>query len=163
MNFKEWLAVAEANIQVSPDPEDERTHNLHVNEKPIGSMGIGHPGGDSGVASRMFPGIVQPGEKVTRIQSIYIDDSMQGYGLGQLLYLRTFDNGGSDWYYNSQSDPPATNTLKTLARKGWIEIHWRPREPGWNQDGELHLVRITPAGRAAHQAEEMVKKDKFQA
>lgn len=155
--FKNWI---ENKIKIIKDPESG-TQNLFHNNQEIGGFNSGYAGGDNAVAERMFPGIIKPREKVARIHGINIDNNYHGAGLGQLLYLRSFDKGGADWYYNSQTEPPATNALKALAQKKYIEIYWNPIEPNWDQEGRLHLVRITPLGREAYRQGLMVKKDKL--
>lgn len=155
MQFKIWL---ENQLRISPDDNGQ---NLYLNDKEIGSVRIGIPGDDNNVAMRMFPGTVKPGEKVARIQGINIDDDMRGFGLGQWLYLRAFDKSGADWHYNSQCEPPATNALKALAAKGYIELYWKPFEPEWNQEGQLHIVKITPKGQMAYRSGEIVNKKKL--
>jgi len=159
LNFKQFVEgylSTIGGIKIIQNPDDLNKHSLSINNKEVGGMHVGTPGGDTRVAKRMFPNLVKDTDKVARIHGIDVDDDLQGFGLGQLLYLRVFDTPGIDWFYNSQTYPPATNTLKTLANKGYIELHW-DREPNWNADGGLHLVRITPNGRNAYLTNKFLK------
>lgn len=144
-------AVSRAAFAVVPSTEKDRgLYDLTLGGQEIGEMDI--RADETRLARRMFPTLVKPGETVTRIHGVHIDEEHQGRGLGQMLYLGAFLQHGSSWYYNSQTYPPATNTLKALAKKGWMEVHWdRNREPGWNQPGGVHLVRPTLAGKQAYE------------
>ena len=164
MNFKKWLIENDRIINIHKDIQGEDPvpyFTLNYKNKPIGDFSLGHPGGENNTAKRMFPNIIKDNEKVSRIHGIQIDDEYQNKGLGQLLYLRALDKGDADWYYNSQTWPPATNALKTLAAKGYIKLYWQ-KEPNWNQEGGVHLIRITPKGRQAYRIGEMIKKEKFE-
>ncbi len=142
--------------EVAEDSENQGYHNLEVNGKERGQMSLGVPiGNETRTANRMFPGVMKEGEKATRVQGVEVDDALQGKGLGQMLYLGAMINHGSDWYYNSQTYPPATNTLKALAKKGWLEVHWQERrrgegDPDWDKPGGIHLVKVTPEGKEAY-------------
>lgn len=163
MQFIKWLKskkteARKIDIEKIEISREDGTYFMLLNGHEIGRMIVSKEGSiEKRAANWIFPGLVKTGEKVGRINLIEIKDGFQGFGLGQLLYLHSFDNGGADWYYNSQTYPPATNTLKSLSKKGYIELHWWPKEPDWGNPGDKHLVRITEKGRQAYKEYEMVK------
>lgn len=149
------------SIKLTYKKEHGRVTLLH-NNTDIGSISLAEPNYNSSekqAANRMFPDVVDEYETVSRIHGVYIDDKYRGYGLGQLIYLLGFDVIGADWYYNSQTEPDATNTLKVLHSKGYIDLYWyKGRTPNWNRDGSIHLARITDKGRTAYKSGSMIKK-----
>jgi hypothetical protein len=131
-------------------------HSLLLDGEDIGGMDLQNPSVKSmekNAADRMFPGVVKPEDTISRIFGVEIAEPHRGKGYGQKLYLDAMNNHGSDWYYNSQTEPGATNVYKALEKKGLIEIHWSQKRgdgsPNWDEAGGIHLVRLTDAGRAA--------------
>lgn len=103
-----------------------------------------------GAPMRMFPDQVKKGDEVVRTGPIEIFDAAdQGQGLGQHLYLKSMADQGADWFYNSQTTSSATNALKAMQKKGLIELHWNRTVPKYGEDGGVHLVKLTDAGREA--------------
>lgn len=154
--------IISSRVRIQKDNKSG-SQDLFVNDNLVGGMNISDPSqSEARTARNMFP-LIQMNEasKVSRIGGVDIDDEYQGIGLGQMLYLRSFDKSGADWHYNSQTFPPATNTLKAMQDKGWIELHWRGREPDYDEEGGIHLARITPEGRDAYRDLAPIHKEKL--
>jgi hypothetical protein len=139
---------AGGDVVVAHSKESPNRMQLRVGGQSKGEISFGNKGGEDAVARRMFPGIVQEGQRVSRIHGIDVDAAERGKGMGQVLYLEGMASHGADWYYNSQAEPGATNALKSLASKGLIELHWKGPEPSWNSEGGVHIVRPTESGVA---------------
>lgn len=146
MNFRLWLE--EFDFIKAPEEEDDDAHYLTIDGKRAGSFNAG--GNEFRVARMMFPDAVKEGDKVKRIFGIGIDDDQhKGLGFGKYMYLKRFASESDPlrtWFYNSQTEPGATNAYNSLERDGYIEIHWKGRKPNYDQQGDVHLVRITPKG-----------------
>lgn len=135
-------------VEVRHDPE-ERHHDLLVNGESKGLLTLDRPkaaGIEVRAANKIFPGIVQEGETVCRLSGIEVEKDARGQGLGQLLLLKGLVQNGADWVYNSQQSRSATNAIKALGRKGFLELHWE-KEPGPNEKSGILLARVTPEGR----------------
>ncbi len=150
------LRIKPDKINPKPGEPGPSRYEMYQGSKKVGYMEVGHAGGDSKVARRMFPEQVGAEDKVSRIFGIEVKDKLHGQGLGQMTYLGSMIQHGADWYYNSQTEPGASRALMALARKGLIELHWaRKAEPGVFEGGSgsgaggIHLVRVTEAGRKA--------------
>jgi DNA-binding CsgD family transcriptional regulator len=135
-------AAAAAGVKV-------RQHKLLVGGKQEAQLEAGPLGGDTRQAKKMFPGLVEPFDRVTRLHGVEIPAELREQGLDQMLYLGGMLEHGSDWYFDIHADPALTNVLKALDARDWVEIFWRGKKPDWNEDGGAYMVRVTPAGRNA--------------
>lgn len=131
--------------------EESGDYVLENNGDDVGSMSLSPPsssGNESRVSRNLFPQIDFADDATfSRIHGVEIDEQYRGQGLGQYLYLNAMQQNGADWFYNSQTSADATNIYKALEKKGFLEVYWREGEPDWNEEGGVHLARLTDAGR----------------
>lgn len=147
-------AIEYANdVEYGRDPRVSQADGVYEFRGPdgedLGYIELGKPGAETAVAARMFPDLVSAEDKVARIHGIKVPKGQRGQGHGQNAYLEGMKRHDADWYYNSQTWPDATNTLKSLEKKGLIELHWHRNAPGYGEEGGVHLMRLTEAGRRA--------------
>lgn len=136
---------------------DDNSRKLRWNGIDIGSTSYGNPGYENRTAKRMFPGIINQEDKVGRINGIVLHPEFRGYGIGQLQYLDMLNNSGSNWLYNSQVEEPASQALRSLHKKGLIDLHWKKHPLGYDDVNGIHIARINEKGKKSLKSRDILK------
>lgn len=140
------VAEAPRGLKVVTDSAKPGQYNLMVDGVRKGHITVGEPAeSETAAARKLFPDRMKPGETAARMSDVQVSMAEQGKGYGQWLYLKALAETKADWLYNTQAEPGAADVKETLARKGWIEFHFR----GLAGPRGTSIFRITPEGRKA--------------
>lgn len=138
-------------LKRNPSEHGSTAYDLHVSGKQIGGITLVDTSRSGEIAEKArsaFPGITTSEDTFSSVDGVFIPKSQRGKGIGQLTYLLAFSQHDADWYFGSSMTADATNVYKSLAAKGFLEVHWEGGdEPDWNERGKKHIARLTDKGR----------------